>query len=135
LEFSEVIKEANSRLAAAETEMARPLIQDALTRWPNAGAVRVLNARLLDAEGRASDAVTAFRQAADALSDEIQLHTNNPSRAISLANPLVRWGDADAAAAALVLARERGIDVEVALRTERQIAQARRDFPAMRRAA
>jgi tetratricopeptide (TPR) repeat protein len=131
--LSEVMQPAHRHLAAGEIEAAKALLQQGLQQWPRAGPLRMLAARIAEAEGRHNDAIPIFREAAVALRAEIERSPENPGLALALAQALTKCGEAEAAAAALTLARQRGVDPADALRTERALAWSRKDWPWLRR--
>jgi tetratricopeptide (TPR) repeat protein len=119
--------------AAGQIEPAKTLLGLGLLTWPGNGSLRLLAARIAEAEGRASDAVANYREAADALRAETKRQPKQPRLVLALAQALGKCGDAAAAAAALALARERGVDPTTALRAERGLAWSRKDWPSLRR--
>ena len=132
---SELFRRANRRLAESDVAAAKLLAAEAARRWPRAGRQLLLEARIADSEGRPAEAGRLFREAATALRGELEEAPKDPHRAHALAQALVHCGDAEAAGAALAIARERGLDGLGALRTERRIAWLAKDWPAMREAA
>jgi uncharacterized protein len=132
---SDVAKEAYGRLSGGDRAGARLLLQQGFGRWPQAGALRLLEARILESEGLWDEARLTFRDAAERLREEAGQAPKAPYPAANLAQALAKCGDLPAAGAALQMARDRGLDHLSGLRTERMLAAAAQDWPAMRRAA
>jgi tetratricopeptide (TPR) repeat protein len=135
IKLSDVLQPAHRHLAAGEVDVAKALLEQGLEQWPDAGALRLLAARIAEAEGRHGDALSGFREAALALRAEAERSQDNPRVALALARALGKSGETDAAAAALAMARQRGIDPADALRTEQGLAWGRKDWDALRRAS
>jgi tetratricopeptide (TPR) repeat protein len=135
LSLADVLRPAHRHLDAGEIEPAKSLLGEGLQRWPNNGSVRMLAARIAEAEGRTDEAAAVFREAAGVLRTEAEQSPKIPQLALALAQALTKCGDADGAVAALALARERGADPVEALRTERGLAWSRRDWHLLRRTA
>jgi tetratricopeptide (TPR) repeat protein len=130
---ADVVRPAQRYLDAGDIQPAKSLLDQGLQKWPNAGALRMLAARIAEAEGRADDAAESYHQAVDALRAETERFPDSPQRTLALARALAKCGEADAAAAAFALARERGADPVATLRAERGLALSRKDWTSLGR--
>ena len=133
--LSDLLRPAYRHLAAGEVEAAKSLLEEASRQWPKAGLQRLLAARIAEAEGRRSEAIPLFRDAATALRAEAERNAENPRLALALAHALAKSGDPDAAASALASARQRGADPAETLRVERVLAWGCKDWHWLRRVA
>jgi tetratricopeptide (TPR) repeat protein len=122
------------RLDAGDQRSARAILEDAKRSFPTTPEVRLFEARVVEAESGAAQAIDLFRQAA------IEIAAANekaPSggRMLALAQAYIKCADLEAASAALSAATRHGADSFGVLRLERAIASAQGDMPGMRRAA
>jgi pentatricopeptide repeat protein len=121
---NEVLKRVERHLAAKEPIDARSLVEPGLARWPKSVGFHLANAQVIEAEGRAVDAMTAYRAAVEQFPMQQQ-------PASALARACCRAGQLEEARAALALARERGLAEEVCLDLELAIAHAASDWSAV----
>jgi tetratricopeptide (TPR) repeat protein len=134
--LSEKLQRANRHLAAGEIGAAKLLLDEATRDGADdTGLLRLLEARIVEAEGQPAQASTLFRQAAAALRLEVENLPNAPHRTLALAQALIKCGDAEGAEDLLSRARRNGVNAQSALRTERHLAFFRNDWLRMRRAA
>ena len=78
LSIADVVRPAHRHLDAGDIEPAKSLLGQGLQRWPNAGSLRMLAARVAEAEGRGDEASAMFREAASALRTETEKLPENP---------------------------------------------------------
>jgi tetratricopeptide (TPR) repeat protein len=133
--MSALLAKASDHLAAGETEPARLLVQEGLRRWPEAGQLHLLNARIFEAEGQEDLATTTFREATMVLRQQVDLFAESPELALALAQASIKCGETEVASNALALAKQRGAGEASAAPIELSIAWAAGDWPAMRSAA
>lgn len=126
-----ILQQASQHLAAGEIASAKSLLDNG--NWPDTGVLRLLKARIAEAEGRSAAAIELFRSAATALGLEVEQASGNANKALALAQALIKCGNTNAADAALALARHWGIDTARAVRLERMMAWTRREWAQMRR--
>ena len=95
--ISDLLRRANGHLTAGEIGAAKSVLDKGMQRWPDAGSLLLLQARIAEADGRPNVANQLFRQAAAALHVEAANFSKDPYRALALAQALMKCGETAAA--------------------------------------